>query len=73
MLWLAANLIAASSWTRWKPVEGPLLVLFFAGGCWNLLRSTPQAVGQGADRPPDGRQEHAPTLSPDVLTPTFGD
>lgn len=70
--WLAANWFAASSWTLWKPAEGSLLVLFFAGGCWNLLRSTPRTVRRGVDSS-NARQESSSSLSRNELAPAGAD
>ncbi len=49
-VFLAANCIAYQNWNVWKLTEGPLLVVFFLLGCWNLLRQTGTSVrtGRGA-------------------------
>ncbi len=39
LLFAVTNAIAAISWNMHKLVDGPLLVLLFAAGCWNLLHT----------------------------------
>jgi len=45
LLFLATNSIALQSWQLGKLTQGPLLILYFAAGCWPLLKqSLPAAV-----------------------------
>jgi hypothetical protein len=46
-VFLIANCIAYQSWNIWKLTEGPLLVLFFLLGCWDLLRNSRRPMQTG--------------------------
>ena len=59
LLFAIANIIAYQSWNVWKLTEGPLLVLFFIAGSWNLLQPS-NTYDTAADRT---LQSAAPTRS----------
>jgi len=40
-IFLMGNFFAVQSHSKWKLVEGILLVVFFATGCWDLLQQSP--------------------------------
>jgi MFS family permease len=48
LLFALTNAIAAISWDIHKLVDGPLLVIFFAAGCWDLLRTSRNIAGNGS-------------------------
>lgn len=49
LLFIATNSIALQSWELGKLTQGPLLVIYFAAGCWTLMKqSVPAAVPEPA-------------------------
>ena len=57
LLFLAANSVGSLSWSIRKLIDGPLLVLFFGAGVWNLLQLAntgvhePSAAGHAHEQP----------------------
>jgi len=59
---LTANAVALISWSAWKLTEGPMLMLAFAAGAWNLATRTPSVSSHNAT--------HEQELLPTLLDPT---